>query len=39
MAWRKPTNLNEWFGILVRHKKKFFYPAIVVMIGVIWASQ
>jgi len=39
MAWRKPSNLNEWFGILVRHKKKFFFPAISVMIVVIWASQ
>jgi uncharacterized protein involved in exopolysaccharide biosynthesis len=39
MAWRKPANLNEWFGILLRHKKKFFYPAIIVMIVAIWASQ
>ena len=39
MAWRKPTNLNEWFGILIRHKKKFFFPAMTVMIVVIWASQ
>jgi len=39
MAWRKPTNLNEWFGILVRHKKKFFYPAVIVMIAIIWGSQ
>ncbi len=39
MAWRKPANLNEWFGIFLRHKKKFFYPAIVVMIGFIWTSQ
>lgn len=39
MAWRKPANLNEWLGILVRHKKKFFFPTIVTMIAVIWASQ
>lgn len=39
MAWRKPANLNEWFGILLRHKKKFFFPAVIVMIGFIWASQ
>ena len=39
MAWRKPANLNEWAGIILRHKKKFFYPAIVAMISVIWASQ
>ncbi|MEX2216613.1 MAG: hypothetical protein WD768_21040 [Phycisphaeraceae bacterium] len=39
MAWRKPTNLNEWLGIVLRHKKKFFYPAITVMIVFIWASQ
>ncbi len=39
MAWRKPANLNEWFGIILRHKKKFFFPAVLVMIGFIWASQ
>jgi len=39
MAWRKPANLNEWFGIILRHKKKFFYPTVVVMIGFIFSSQ
>ncbi len=39
MAWRKPTNLNEWLGILVRHKKKFFFPAIIVATIIIFASQ
>lgn len=39
MAWRKPANLNEWFGILLRHKKKFFYPAVLVMIAFIFSSQ
>jgi uncharacterized protein involved in exopolysaccharide biosynthesis len=39
MAWRKPTNLNEWLGILVRHKKKFFFPVIITMITVIFLSQ
>ncbi len=39
MAWQKPTSLNDWLGIILRHKKKFFFPAVAVMIGVIWASQ
>jgi uncharacterized protein involved in exopolysaccharide biosynthesis len=39
MAWRKPKNLREWFGIIGRHKKKFFFPAVTVAIGVIWASH
>ncbi len=39
MAWQKPTSLNDWLGIILRHKKKFFFPAVAVMICVIWASQ
>ena len=35
MAWRKPSNVREWCGIIVRHRKKAFFPAIIVMIGVL----
>ena len=38
MAWRKPANIQEWVSILYRHKKKFFFPAIVVMIGFVIGS-
>ncbi|MEX0774289.1 MAG: hypothetical protein WD042_01105 [Phycisphaeraceae bacterium] len=38
MAWQKPTSLNDWAGIVLRHKKKFFFPAVMVMIIVIVAS-
>lgn len=38
MAWRKPTNMREWLGILFRHKKKFFFPALVMAIGVAIGS-
>ncbi|MCC5828847.1 MAG: hypothetical protein JJU36_05310 [Phycisphaeraceae bacterium] len=35
MAWRKPTTVHEWLGILLRHKKKFVFPALIVAIAVI----
>ncbi len=39
MAWQKPTNVSDWLGLLLRHKARFFFPAIVVMILVIWSSK
>lgn len=39
MAWRKPTNLKEWLGVICRHQKKAFFPAIAVMIIVMVASH
>lgn len=43
MAWRKPTNLRGWLNLLARHKKKFFFPAlfvmILVMIGSLWVPR
>ncbi len=39
MAWRQPTNLREWLAIVYRHKKKLFFPSIVVMIVVVIASH
>ena len=39
MAWHKPKNLSEWFGVLKRHKKKAFFPAVAAMIGIISASH
>ena len=38
MAWRRPSNLNEWKSIFVRHQRVFFFPAIAVMILVMLAS-
>ncbi len=38
MAWRKPKNAHEWLRIVLGHKKKFFFPAVSVMIVVIVAS-
>lgn len=39
MAWQRPTSLNEWLGIILRHRKKFALPALAVMIAVFWASH
>jgi len=39
MAWQKPANIKEWFSILVRHKKKFFFPAVLVMIVMVVQSH
>ena len=39
MAWRKPKNLREWVSVLRRHRKKFFFPAIMAMIAVVFAGQ
>ena len=39
MAWRKPQNFREWLRIVFRHRKKFFFPAVTVMILVILASH
>lgn len=39
MAWRKPTNLKEWLGVICRHQKKAFFPAVAVMIIVMIASH
>lgn len=39
MGWRQPTNLHEWLGILPRHKKKFFFSSVPVMIVVVVSSQ
>lgn len=39
MAWQKPTNISDWFGLLLRHKARFFYPAVAVMILVVWSSK
>ena len=36
MAWHRPTNVNEWVSLVFRHKKKFIFPALVVMIATIW---
>lgn len=33
MAWRQPSNLREWLGILSRHKKKFFFTCMPLMIA------
>ena len=38
MAWRKPSNLREWFRVLFRHKKKFAFPAMLVMIVAVIGS-
>lgn len=38
MAWRKPANLSEWVEILIRHRKKAFFPSVLVMITVFTAS-
>ena len=39
MAWRKPRNLREWFQIVFRHKKKFFFPALAVAAFVMVAGH
>jgi uncharacterized protein involved in exopolysaccharide biosynthesis len=39
MAWRKPQNFREWMRIAFRHRKKFYFPAVTVMIVVILASH
>ena len=39
MAWRQPQNLREWVGIISRHKKKFLFPAVIVMIGMVISSH
>lgn len=39
MAWRKPQNFREWLRIVFRHRKKFFFPAVTVMIIVVLASN
>ncbi len=38
MAWRKPSNLREWFRIIFRHKKKVAFPCLLVMIIAVVAS-
>lgn len=35
MAWRKPTTVHEWMAILLRHKKKFVFLALLVAIVVV----
>jgi uncharacterized protein involved in exopolysaccharide biosynthesis len=39
MAWRKPNNLREWLQIVFRHKKKVFFPAVLVATLVMIASH
>ncbi len=39
MAWRKPRNLREWLRVIFRHKRKFVFPMLGMMIVVVWASQ
>ena len=39
MAWRQPKSLREWLGLISGHKKKFLFPAIAVMIGVVISSH
>ncbi len=38
MAWQRPTDLRGWMNIILRHRKKMFFPALTVMIGVLWFS-
>lgn len=39
MAWQKPANLHEWLGLLIRHRKKAFFPAAITAIVVLWLGQ
>ena len=39
MAWRKPQNMREWMRLLYRHRNKFFFPMIVMMICVMWGAK
>jgi uncharacterized protein involved in exopolysaccharide biosynthesis len=38
MSWRKPKNIQEWAHILLRHRKKFFFTALPVMLIVVLVS-
>ncbi len=35
MAWRKPKNVSEWFGIVWRNRYKFLFPALFAMTVVV----
>lgn len=39
MAWRRPNTLQGWLSIILRHRKKAFFPAILVMIAAGIFSQ
>ncbi len=39
MAWRQPTNLREWLAIVTRHRKKFFFSAMPVMVAIVISSH
>ena len=39
MTWRKPTNLRDWLKVFARHKKKFCFSTLAMMIVVIIASH
>lgn len=38
MTWRKPINLRDWLKVFARHKKKFCFSTLAMMIVVIIAS-
>ena len=38
MAWRKPKNISEWMGLVLRNKKKLFFSSVVVALGIVVGS-
>jgi uncharacterized protein involved in exopolysaccharide biosynthesis len=38
MAWRKPSNLRDWLALVLRHRKKAFFPACLITIVVLVAG-
>jgi uncharacterized protein involved in exopolysaccharide biosynthesis len=39
MAWHKPSNFRDWVSLVLRHRKKAFFPAILVMVVVLIAGE